>query len=102
MSRHLGAYSKQGLRLLTFFDDAEHFVLAHDEVLGAIQLDLLTGVLPKEDFVTGLDVDRDHGAVVLHLAFPDGQDPALPFAVLDAALLPRCATISPWSGRIFE
>ena len=62
---------------LTFFDDSKHFVLAHDEVLSAIQADLLTGVLAKEHLVADLDVDQDERAVFLHLAFTDGQDLAL-------------------------
>ena len=40
------------------FDDGEDFVLAHDEVLLAIELDLLPEYLPKRMRVAGLDVER--------------------------------------------
>ena len=37
---------------------AEDFVLAHDEVFLAIELDFLAGVLAEQDEVAGLDVER--------------------------------------------
>ena len=58
-------------------DDAQDFVFPHDEVLLTIELDLLPRVLPEEDKVAGLDVERDALAVVLRLAVPGGDDPAL-------------------------
>ena len=59
------------------FDDAEHFVFAHDEVFLTIELDFLSGVLAEEDEVAGLDVERDALAVVLRLAVAGGDDFAL-------------------------
>ena len=58
-------------------DDAEHFVLAHDEVFLAIELDLLAGVLAEQDGVAGLHVQRDALAVVFRLAVAGGDDFAL-------------------------
>src|SRR3954462_3396220 len=49
-------------------DDRKDFVLAHDEVFLAIELDLLARVLAEENAVAGLDVERDALAVVLDLA----------------------------------
>src|SRR5712692_3944616 len=62
-----------GRRTLLFlflgaFDDGQHFVLAHDEVVLPIELDLLAGVLAEENEVAGLHVERDALPVVLDLA----------------------------------
>ena len=51
------------LLLLSIFaslpiEDREHFVLAHDEVFLAIELDLLPGVLAEQNRVARLDVER--------------------------------------------
>src|SRR5215207_1463043 len=66
-------------------DDAEDFVLAHDEVLVAVDLYLRAAVLAEEHSVAGLYVERDALAVVLALAVADGDD------------LPPAA--SPWPCR---
>src|SRR5581483_4725611 len=69
-----------GLRiaaLVAALDDGQDFVLAHDEVLLTIELDLLTRVLAEEDQVAGLDVQRDALAVVFRLAVAGGDDFAL-------------------------
>src|ERR1044072_9254886 len=58
-------------------DDAEDFVLAHDEVLLAVELDLGAAVLAEEHAVALLHVEPDAGAVVLALALADGDDLAL-------------------------
>src|SRR4249920_1669061 len=58
-------------------DDAENFVFAHDDVFLAIEFDLLPRVLPEENEVARLDVERDARAVVLGLAVPSGNDLAL-------------------------
>src|SRR5947208_1892570 len=50
------------------FDHAEDVFLAHDEVLFTVDLDLGSGVLPEQDRVSGLDVERRQLAVVVHLA----------------------------------
>src|SRR5213592_373954 len=54
-------------------DDGQHFVLAHDEVLLTMELDLLAGVLPEEDQIAGLDIERDTLAVLVHLALAGGD-----------------------------
>jgi len=48
-------------------------ILAHDDVLSAIQFDLVAGILAEQDAVTGFDVEGDHFAVVQPLALPDGH-----------------------------
>src|SRR5438105_15683386 len=58
-------------------DDAEDFVLAHDEQLLAVELDLRTAVLAEEHAVAGLHVQALARAVVLALALADGDDLAL-------------------------
>ena len=58
-------------------DDGQHFVLAHDEVLLAIELDFLARVLAEEDQIARLDIERDALAVVVHLAVAGGDDLAL-------------------------
>ena len=55
----------------------EDLVLAHDEVLLAVDLDLLAGVLAEQDRVAVLDVERLTLAVVLDLAVADGDHLAL-------------------------
>ena len=59
-----------GLRV----ENAEHFVLAHDHVLFAIQLDFAAGILAEQDAVAGLHVERHDLAVFQTLAFADGDD----------------------------
>src|SRR5947209_4376002 len=53
------------------FDHAEDVLLAHDEVLLAVDLDLRSGVLPEQDLVADLDVEGRQLAVIVHLAFAD-------------------------------
>src|SRR5580692_6098603 len=65
------------LLLFLVLDDGQDLVLAHDEVLFAVQLDLLTGVLAEEDEVAGLDVQRNPFPVVLVLPVAGGDDLAL-------------------------
>src|SRR2546422_11597955 len=48
------------------FDDGQHFVFSHDEVLLAIELDLLTRVFAEENLIARLDVERDALAVFHH------------------------------------
>src|SRR5215510_4338143 len=57
-------------------DDRKHFVLAHDQVLVAVQFDFLAGVLAEEDGVPFLDVERD-ALVLLALAESHRDDSAL-------------------------
>ena len=58
-------------------DDGQDFVLAHDEVFLAIELDFLAGVLAEQDEVAGLHVERHALAVVLGLAIAGSDDFAL-------------------------
>src|SRR6266568_1526630 len=62
---------------LLALDDAEDVLLAHDEVLLAVDLDLGTGVLREEDAIAGLDVERTDVAILQHLAVADGEHLAL-------------------------
>ena len=57
--------------------NAEDVVLAHDEVLSAVQLGLAAGVLPEKDAVADFDVEGDQFAILEPLAMPDGHDFAL-------------------------
>jgi hypothetical protein len=58
-------------------DHGQNFVLAHDEVFLAVELDLLPGLLAEEDEVSSLDIERNAPAVVLDLAVANGDDFAL-------------------------
>ena len=58
----------------SLLDDGEDFVLAQDGVLDVIDLDLGAGVLADQDRVALLDVELDALAVVVELAFADGDD----------------------------
>src|SRR5262249_21713159 len=49
----------------------------HDEVFFAVELDLGARVLPEENGVADLDVERGQLAVVVHLALADGDHLAL-------------------------
>src|SRR5436309_2001263 len=59
------------------FDHAEDVLLAHDEVLFAVDLDLGSGVLPEQVRVPRLDVERGHLALVVLLALADRDHLAL-------------------------
>jgi len=52
----------------------QDFVLAEDQDILTIDLDLGPGVLSEEDLVAHLDVQGDLGAVLENLAVSDGQD----------------------------
>src|SRR5919197_2330691 len=58
-------------------DDAEDLVLAHDEVLLAVDLDLRAAVLAEEHAVAGPHVQRLARAVLTDLAVADGDHLAL-------------------------
>src|SRR3990172_4307382 len=62
---------------LLVLDDAEDVLLAHDEVLLPVDLDLGAGVLREEDAVAGLDVEGADLAVLEHLAVARGDHLAL-------------------------
>src|SRR5205809_3631994 len=63
--------------LFSLTDNRQDFVLAEDEVLLAVDLDVRAGVLAEEDLVTGLDVEGNLGSVLEDLAVADGDDLAL-------------------------
>ena len=58
-------------------ENPEDLVLAHDQILFAIQLDVAAGVLPEQDAIADLDIQRDHLAVFEALALADGDHFAL-------------------------
>src|SRR5260370_22771834 len=54
--------------------DRQHVVLVEDNVLDAVDLHFVTGVLPEEDAIAALDGGRSHFAVLEDLAAPGGHD----------------------------
>ena len=60
-----------GLRAL---DHAHDVFLAHDEELFAFDFDCLAAVLAEQHAVANLDVERRNLAVVVLLAFANGDD----------------------------
>src|SRR5262245_24173678 len=60
--------------VLPLLEHAEDLVLAQDEVIDAVHLDLGAGVLAEEDLVALLHVERHQGAVLEALAGPDRED----------------------------
>src|ERR1700676_317669 len=58
-------------------DDGQHLVLAHDQVLLAIELDLLARVLAEEDQIARFDIEGHALALVVPLAVAGRNDPAL-------------------------
>src|SRR5438445_11456685 len=58
-------------------EDAEDVLLLHDEVLHAVELDLVAGVLAEEDSIALLHREREILAVVVDLAGAHGDDLAL-------------------------
>src|SRR5205814_10508666 len=59
------------------FDLSQHLFLTHDEVLVAVNLDFLAGVLAEQDDVARLDVERRDLAVLFDFALASGDDLAL-------------------------
>src|SRR5450432_2415889 len=59
------------------FENREDVVLAEDQVLGAIDLDVAARVLREEDLVAGLDLELAQRAVLLDLAGAYGDDESL-------------------------
>ena len=55
----------------------QDFVLAQDQDVLAVDLDVGPGVLSEQDLVADLDVEGDLGAVLEDLAVADGEDLAL-------------------------
>src|SRR5215472_12665726 len=57
--------------------DAEHFILFHDQVLFAVELDFAAGVLAEENVVAFLNVKREGLALFVLAALAHGDDFAL-------------------------
>src|SRR5262245_42108015 len=55
------------------FDDGQHLILFHDEVLLAVERDLLARILAEQDPVARCDVEGDPLAVVVHLSVAGGR-----------------------------
>src|SRR6478672_2950183 len=62
--------------LSTCFDDRQHFVLPHDEVLFTIERDVLTRILAEQNHIARLDIERDARAPVLDSAAAGSDDRA--------------------------
>src|SRR5690242_9526016 len=76
-SLNLTIFAAIGAVLLSALDDAEDLVLAEDQTLFPVDLDLAARVLPEQDPVAGLHVERDRLPVVVRLALAHRQDLAL-------------------------
>src|SRR3989449_9809159 len=61
----------------SLLENGEDVFLAHDQIFLVIELHLGAGILPEEDLVPGLDVQRDLLALVGDLAVAHGDDLAL-------------------------
>src|SRR4029079_3624969 len=59
--------------LLACFDDRQHFVLAHDEVLLTINVDVLTRILAEQDYIARLYIERDAHAALFERAVARGD-----------------------------
>src|SRR5689334_316910 len=85
-STRLRAFSSKMMSLaamgVSLLEHAEDLVLAQNDVVLAVHLDLGAGVLAEEDPVAGLDVELDERAVLEALAAADGNDLALEWPLL--------------------
>src|SRR3989338_1836301 len=66
-----------GSRSSFLLENGEDIFLPHDQVLFVVELHLGAGVLPEQDLVPGLHVERDLLALVGNLAVADGFHLAL-------------------------
>src|SRR5207253_1539521 len=62
-----------GSRASFLLENGEDVVLAHDQILLVVDLHLGAGVLPEQDLVPGLHIERDLLAFVGDLAVTDGD-----------------------------
>src|SRR5450432_3291475 len=58
-------------------DHGKDVVLAQDQVLGAIDLDVIARVFAEEDLVAGLDLELAQRAVLLNLSIAHGDHHSL-------------------------
>src|SRR3989449_9437646 len=70
-------FSCFGIARPSLLENGEDVFLAHDQIFLVIELHLGAGILPEEDLVPGLDVQRDLLALVGDLAVAHGDDLAL-------------------------
>src|SRR5439155_7386636 len=77
LSRALRASSSNlscfGMVAFLLLENGEDVVLAHDQILLVVDLHLGAGVLPEQDLVPGLHIERDLLALVGDLAGADGD-----------------------------
>src|SRR5690348_2753373 len=66
-----------GSRASFLFENSEDVVLAHDQILLVVDLHLGAGILPEQDLVAGLHIERDLLTLVGDLAIADGDHLAL-------------------------
>jgi hypothetical protein len=56
------------------FEDAEDFILTHDQIIDTVEFDLAARILAEEDAVTLLHVERNDLAILETLAFAYGEN----------------------------
>src|SRR5262245_11715796 len=77
MSLGLLAFSHRGGRLAGALNDAEDLLLAHDQKLLALELDLSAGILAEEDAIALPHIRFHARAVLKELSLAYGDDLAL-------------------------
>src|SRR5512145_2518322 len=66
-------WNRYWARVESLLEDGEDVFLAQDQVVFTVDLDLVAGVLAEQDPITGLHVERDALAGLVHLAGADGD-----------------------------
>src|SRR5689334_9774153 len=61
-------------RVESLLENGEDVFLAQDQVILAVDLDLVTGVLPEQDAIPGLHIQRNALAALIDLAGTDRDD----------------------------
>ena len=57
-------------------DDRQHVILFHDEILVAVEFDLLAGILAEQNLIARLDVERPSVCRPSRLPAAGGEDRA--------------------------